>query len=174
MGKTYGEWIVRWRFLVLVAVVLVVALAASGARFITFKTDYRVFFGEDNPQLLAFEQLQNTYTKTDNVLFVLAPKDGNVFSREVLEAVKRLTEASWQIPYSLRVDSITNFQHTHAEEDDLIVEDLVPDTGTLTASDLQSISTIATNEPLLVHRLISPDGDVTRSNRDSTPRTASR
>ena len=154
----------RWRYLVLVAVIAIVAIAASGARFLTFKTDYRVFFSTDNPQLQAFEQLQNTYTKTDNVLFVLAPKDGNVFTQETLASIIALTEASWQIPYSIRVDSITNYQHTEAEGDDLTVDDLVPDAGQLDAGGLERIRNIATNEPLLVNRIISPDGRVTGVN----------
>jgi predicted RND superfamily exporter protein len=152
--------VVRWRYLILLATLIIVAMTASGVRFITFKTDYRVFFSDDNPQLLAFEELQNTYTKTDNVLFVLAPKDGNVFSPETLASIARLTESAWQIPYSLRVDSITNYQHTRAEEDDLIVDDLVPDPAQLSPADLQQIRDIAINEPLLVNRLISPNGQV--------------
>ena len=59
--------------------------------------------------------------------FVLAPADGMVFTPETLSAVEWLTEQAWQIPYSIRVDSVTNFQHTYAEGDDLIVEDLVMD-----------------------------------------------
>lgn len=160
MTRSYGEWVVRWRYLILLATLIMVAMTASGVRFITFKTDYRVFFSDDNPQLLAFEELQNTYTKTDNVLFVLAPKDGNVFSPETLASIARLTESAWQIPYSLRVDSITNYQHTRAEEDDLIVDDLVPDPAQLSPADLQQIRDIAINEPLLVNRLISPNGQV--------------
>jgi hypothetical protein len=164
MGKSYGEWVIRWRYLVLVATVALVTMAASGARFITFKTDYRVFFSTDNPQLQAFEQLQNTYTKTDNVLFVLAPKDGEVFSKNTLASVMHLTEAAWQIPYSLRVDSITNYQHTRADGDDLIVRDLVPATGELDEARLREIRDIAIGEPLLVNRLISPNGRVTGVN----------
>ncbi len=160
MTRSYGEWVVRWRYLILLATLIIVAMTASGVRFITFKTDYRVFFSDDNPQLLAFEELQNTYTKTDNVLFVLAPKDGNVFSPETLASIARLTESAWQIPYSLRVDSITNYQHTRAEEDDLIVDDLVPDPAQISPADLQQIRDIAINEPLLVNRLISPNGQV--------------
>ena len=87
MGKTYGEWLVRWRYPVLIATLILVAAAAGGLRFIGFKTDYRVFFSADNPQLQAFEQLQNTYTKSDNILFVLAPRDGNVFSPATLSSV---------------------------------------------------------------------------------------
>lgn len=164
MASAYGEWVIRWRYVILLATLILVALAASGARFLTFKTDYRVFFSEDNPQLLAFEELQNTYTKTDNVLFVLAPKDGNVFTPETLASVAALTTEAWQLPYSLRVDSLTNYQHTRAEGDDLIVDDLVPDPSALTAEQLQDIRAIAVNEPLLVSRLISADGRVTGVN----------
>ena len=155
---------VRWRYAVLLVTILLVAVAASGARFLTFKTDYRVFFSEDNPQLLAFEELQNTYTKTDNVLIVLAPKDGNVFTRETLASVATLTKAAWQLPYSLRVDSLTNYQHTRAEGDDLIVADLVPDPSLLGPEELHAIREIAVNEPLLVSRLVSAQGHVTGVN----------
>jgi len=164
MGKTYGEWLVRWRYPVLIATLILVAAAASGLRFIGFKTDYRVFFSADNPQLQAFEQLQNTYTKSDNVMFVLAPRDGNVFSRETLASVAWLTEAAWQIPHSIRVDSLSNYQHTEADGDDLIVADLVPDADRLDTAQLQRIRDIAVQEPLLVNRLISPDGSVTGVN----------
>ena len=166
MGKTYAEWLVRWRYLILIATVVLVAVAGSGARFITFDTDYRVFFSEDNPQLQAFEELQNTYTKTDNVMFVLAPKDGRIFSPETLNAIAWLTEESWQIPYSLRVDSITNYQHTEARDDDLLVDNLVPDDllDALDETALQRIRNIALNEPLLVDHMISARGHVTGVN----------
>ncbi len=160
MVKNYAEWVVRWRYFIIIAALALVAVAASGGRFLTFKTDYRVFFSESNPQLLAFEELQNTYTKTDNVLFALAPKQGGVFTQRTLSSIDWLTEASWQIPYSLRVDSLTNYQHTHAEGDDLIVADLVEDPDSLDTEQLQSIRKIALNEPLLVNRLVSPDGQV--------------
>lgn len=166
MAKAYAEWLVRWRYLVLVITLVLVAAAASGLQFISFKTDYRVFFSEDNPQLKAFEQLQNTYTKTDNVMFVLAPKNGNVFTPETLASIARLTEAAWQIPYSIRVDSITNYQHTEAEGDDLLVADLVPEEelDELDEPALQRIRNIAVNEPLLVNHLISGKGHVTGVN----------
>ena len=164
MGKTYGEWLVRWRYLILVASLVAVAAAAGGLRFIGFKTDYRAFFSDDNPQLQAFEQLQNTYTKSDNVLFVLAPRDGKVFSNETLASIEHLTDAAWQMPYSIRIDSLSNYQHTEADGDDLIVADLVPDSTRLDAAALQRIHDIAVHEPLLVNRLISKNGTVTGIN----------
>ncbi|MCG6864723.1 MAG: MMPL family transporter [Thiogranum sp.] len=164
MTRSLAAWLVRWRWALVVAVLALVALAAAGARFLTFSNDYRVFFSKENPQLLAFENLQNTYTKSDNVLFVLAPADGTVFTPQTLSAVEWLTEQSWQIPYSIRVDSVSNFQHTYAEDDDLIVEDLVTDAGHYTAQDLERVKQVALHEPLLVNRIVSPDGRVTGVN----------
>lgn len=162
--RAFGAWVIRFRWPILVLSVLWVFAVASGGRFLQFKTDYRVFFSKDNPQLLAFDALERTYTKNDNVLFVLTPKDANVFSPTTLAAVEALTEESWQIPYSIRVDSITNFQNTEAEGDDLIVADLVRDATQLDPEAIQKIKSIALNEPLLRGRLISPKGDVTGVN----------
>ena len=39
--------------------------------------------------------------------------------------METLTEAAWKIPYAIRVDSVTNFQHSWADGDDLTVEDLI-------------------------------------------------
>ena len=157
MVVSYTRWIIRWKYLVTLASLAVVFAAAYGGQFLGFSNDYRMFFGDDNPQLLAFEKMQNTFNKNDNVLFVITPKSGKVFSRETLAVIKDITEEAWQVPYSTRVDSITNHQHTSAEEDDLIVDDLVVDPNALSEQELIQIQSIAINEPMLVHRLISPD-----------------
>lgn len=146
--------------MLLLSIILVV-LATVGAKNLVFKSDYRVFFSEANPQLTSFEAMQKIYSKSDNVAFILAPKNGQVFSPETLTAIHALTEQGWQIPYSTRVDSITNFQHTSAVEDDLLVEDLVLDPTTLETEQMPILKGIATNEPLLRSKLISPEGHVT-------------
>ncbi len=156
--------ILRWRWWIIVASVTSVLAAGSGMRFIEFSSNYRVFFSPENPQLQAFEQLQNTYTKSDNILLVVAPKDGQVFTRQTLATVKWLTQEAWKLPYSSRVDSITNFQHTTARGDDLVVRDLVADPASLNEADLPRLKQVALNEPLLLDRLISPKAHVTGIN----------
>ncbi|HIE64415.1 MAG: MMPL family transporter [Nitrospira sp.] len=163
-GKRLGEWVIRFRWLIIVGTLAIAMAAGSGGRFLAFSTDYRVFFGKDNPQLQAFERLQDTYTKNDNVLFAIASNDGKVFTRETLSVVEALTKDAWQVPYSLRVDSITNFQHTWADGDELIVEDLVKNAASLSDSDLERIKKVALAEPLLVNRNITSATDVTGVN----------
>jgi predicted RND superfamily exporter protein len=152
---------IRRPFLVILTMILIVCAAAYGASKLTFKSDYRVFFGSKNPQLTAFENMQKTFTKNDGVAFVVAPIDGMVFTEEVLAAVHDLTAQSWQIPYASRVDSITNYQHTVAEGDDLLVEDLVLEPELLADLDLEKIKNITLTEPVLRKKLISEDASVT-------------
>jgi len=160
----YAQWIIRHPWLVMLVAILMVAGAASGMKHLAFKTDYRVFFSEDNPQLLAFDALEAMYTKNDNVMFVLAPKDGNAFSKETLEAIKILTEKAWQTPYSIRVDSLANFQNTEAEGDDLLVRDLIDEEIELSDDNRKKIKRIALSEPMLLNRLVSDRAHVTGIN----------
>lgn len=162
--RWFGHWIIQHRWWWLFLIPVLVFFAASGGQHLTFTTNYRIFFSEENPQLKAFEAMERTYTQDDNVLFLLMPDSGDVFTNEVLSAVEELTEQAWQTPYSIRVDSITNFQHSYAEGDDLIVGDLVEGAEELFVTELDRVRKIALEEPLLVNRLVSPKGHVTAVN----------
>jgi len=164
MSHYFFNQVLTKRWLVILLTLIAIGFMASGARLLSFSNDYRMFFSDENPQLQAFETLQNTYTKTDNVLFVLSPVDGEVFTRDTLNQIEWLTEQSWQIPYNIRVDSITNYQHTSADGDDLLVRNLVEDALTLSEQEINKAREVAVNEPLLVNRLISPSAHVTGVN----------
>ena len=125
----FGPWVVRARWLILAVSLLIVGVSASGLRHLQFTTDYRIFFSPENPERLAFEALEDMFAKNDNIMVILAPRDGDVFSADMLGLVRELTTRAWQTPYSTRVDSIANFQHTTAVHDDLEVRDLVTDDG---------------------------------------------
>jgi hypothetical protein len=161
MSKNVFKWLTDHPWLVILTSILLIFTAAYGAQKLVFKSDYRVFFGKENPQLIAYEAMQKIYSKSDTVNFILAPKNKKIFTPKHLAAIQVLTEKSWQIPYSTRVNSLTNFQYSHAEEDDMIVEDLVNDALTLTNTQLEKIKNIALSEPLLIDSIISKNADVT-------------
>nr|VFJ52219.1 MAG: hypothetical protein BECKFW1821A_GA0114235_10359 [Candidatus Kentron sp. FW] len=163
LERIFSTWVVRryWWFLVLVP--LMIGLSAGGLN-LKFSGNYRIFFSEDNPQLQAFDRLEKTYTQDNNVIFLLVPQDGRVFNRETLVAVEELTEMAWQIPYSLRVDSLSNFQHLQAKDDDIRIRDLVQDAAGLSDARIDRIRRIALAEPLLVGKLVTEDSAVTLIN----------
>jgi len=157
----FANWVLDHRWLVIVTTLLIVIASAIGLKNYEMVTDFRVFFSEDNPQLIALDELEETYVKNDFLLLVVNPDNGKVFDPKVLSAIEDITAEAWTITYSSRVDSITNFQHTYAEEDDLIVEDLVEDALNLSNEEIIAKQAIALSEPTLLNRMISEKADVT-------------
>ncbi len=141
-----GPWVIKYRWWIIAACLIIAAASGSGMRFLTFENDLRVFFSEKNPQLQALEKLENTYNKIDNVYFILAPQDGKVFTRNTL----------------------------YSENDDLIVEDLVSDALSLDAEEISRIRAIVLSEPRMVSNIVSPSGHVTEININILPPGKSR
>lgn len=162
-GRLSGG-VLRLRWLVIVASILAAVAIGSGGASLEFDNNYRAFFSKQNPELQAFEQLQATYTKNDNFLFVIEPADKDVFHAANLSVIEKMTEAAWQIPYALRVDSVTNFQHSYGVDDDLIVEDMIADAASLDPAMLAERRQAALDEPLLNGLLINADASVTAIN----------
>jgi len=119
----------------------------------------RRFFDDDNKQLNDFLDMQKIYSKSDNVAVIVAPKDGNVFDKRTLTAIWELTNEAWLVTYSSRVDSISNFQYSYAEEDDLMIEDLILEAEDLDDESIARTKRVALSEPLLEKKLIAPNGD---------------
>ncbi|MCY3837753.1 MAG: RND family transporter, partial [Gammaproteobacteria bacterium] len=126
----------RWP-VIAVAGLAMLALTA-GAVFIGVTNDHRVLFDEHNPHLLAYEALEETYTESDTALIALAP-GASVFTRETLGLMEALTEAAWQTPHSIRVDSLTNYNHSESVEDDLAVGPLFEGAETLDEAGLARV-----------------------------------
>ncbi len=163
-GSALARNIVRMRWPIIVLSILLTLALGSGIRFLTLDTDSRTYFGPENPDLIALESLEATYTKDNSLLIVLAPGNGDVYTRETLAVVKDLTEAGWQTPYSRRVDSLTNFQYSRANGDELIIDDFVPDPASLTDADLIRLREIAETRKPLYRKVVSENGDVTAIN----------
>lgn len=160
----WADFVLRYRWGVLIGTIALAFGIGFGGQYLYFDGDYHVFFSEENPELKAFDALQAKYTKDDNVIVVIAPKGGEVFTSENLSALEGLTTEAWQTPYSSRVDAVTNFQYTRSVEDDLYVDDLVEHAADMSSAELRQTKEIAVNEPLLKNRLVNESGNVTAVN----------
>lgn len=160
----FNQWVITHPFTVIGLCLLVVALFSYAIPKMTITTDFEVFFPEHDENLVAYHELQDTYTNVDNVMFVVAPKDKRIFTQSTLSILAELTESAWQLPYSQRVDSIINYQHTIAEEDDLLVDNLIIEPELLTSEHIHRAKSVAITEPQLVNRLISKQADVAAVN----------
>ena len=159
-AERFAERVLAARRLVILATLVLVAVASSGVAFLEFSANYRIFFDEDNPQLLALEALENTYGKNENVVFLIVPDDGDATSQDALSAAVWLTDAAWYTPFSRRVDSLANFQHTTADGDDLYVRDLVDPHELARAETRSRIRSIASSDPRIAGSILARNGDV--------------
>ena len=158
MLENYIRWIINQRKWLVALLLLIVIVISYGASKLTFTSDFRAYFGPENPQLLAFEEMEMIFSKQDNVYFYIHAKEGDLFTHRGLSLIETLTDESWKLPYSQRVTSLQNYQHTDVEDDELIIDYLFYESENLTPSDLQRIKQITLSEPTLLHRLISEDG----------------
>ena len=84
---------------------LVVATSGYGLRFAELNNDPRVLFGPDNEGMQRLIALEQRFTKDDNVVFIVHPKNDNVFTRKNLAMLQELTNKAWTLPKTLRYDS---------------------------------------------------------------------
>ncbi|EOV0107191.1 efflux RND transporter permease subunit [Vibrio parahaemolyticus] len=160
-GIGLGKILTKYSLLVLLATIFLIIVATIGGKNLYFRGDYDIFFDGTNKQLLAFDEIQTTFAKTDNLAIVIAPEDGDIFTPQTLSLIQKITVDAWQVPYSSRVDSIANYQHTEAFDDELLVEDLLYSEYELTPERISKVKSIALSEPVLKSALVSEKGDVT-------------
>ncbi|MEO0974646.1 MAG: hypothetical protein AAFX85_16275, partial [Pseudomonadota bacterium] len=131
-----------------VGVCFVLALLLSaGLDGLTIDDDLQVYFSEQDPKLLELEDFEQTYTREDNVGFVLVPAEGDVFTPEALVQLRDLSEQAWQLPYSQRVVSLSTYQYSEADGDTLLVGPLVPTRGPVSAQTAERARRIVLSSP---------------------------
>lgn len=161
MLTRYTNWLIQQHKLVVILSLFFVIAIGTGVKNLSSTNDFRVYFSQDNPQLVAFETLEKTFGKQDSLFFFIQPKDENIFSQQALTLIWELTEKAWNLPYAQRVNSLTNYQHTAVDGDDLNTDYLLEDLSALNPAKIASIKNIVLNEPTLINFLTNKKGTVT-------------
>ena len=146
----------RWPLFLLSGVLMVFALA--GFRHFVFDGSPRVYFDDDDAEYERFEALEDTYGREIRLFFMMSAEDGDIFQPRHLAALRELTERSWELPFVRRVDSLSNFQYSHSEGDELFVEDLLSDEVINDPELLASRRTVALSNMDIAGRLVAKNG----------------
>ncbi len=71
---TFGHWVLKYRWWIIFVSLIMVGLAGSGGQYLTFTNNYRIFFSEDNPELLEpLRDLIRQYQALDDTLTLSIP-----------------------------------------------------------------------------------------------------
>lgn len=138
--------LMKARLVVMIVVIGLALAAGSGMAKLAFSNDYRDFFSADDPHLLAFENLQDTFLRTNNVFVAVAADSGDMFTARNLTRLAELTEALWLLPYVIRVDSLANHQFIVSDAESIAVKDMVTLDHALTDADAAEFRRLALAE----------------------------
>lgn len=139
---------------------LLVLVMSVGLRDFRMTNNPRNFFGAGNPDYEVLKDLEAMYGNRDIVIFVLHPRDDNLFTSRALGLVEDMTQRLWEMPAAVRVSSLSNFQHTEVNGDELYTRPLIEDAKNLSPELIAQIRAIALAEPALLHSAVSARGHV--------------
>ena len=158
MLETYVSWLTRWHRHVILVQLLLALVLGTGALKLTLSDDFRVYFKQDNPRLLALDHLENDFNTQDTVYFLVVPDSQNIFDSKTLTVVSDLTEDGWLLPHAQRVSSLANFQYSYAKGDDIFAHPLIAPGE---AIDEEKVRRIALSEPTLINNIVAESSLVT-------------
>lgn len=135
---------------------LLVVISGYGMTKLSLATDYKIFFDGDNKDLMNLEKIEEMYAEIDNLYIMVAPSN-NIYSSEALTVVHEMTEALWNMPNVSKVDSLTNFPYSRAQNDDILIDNFIYEPSQITPQLSKWISQVAPKEKELVGSLVSLD-----------------
>jgi predicted RND superfamily exporter protein len=147
-----------WKFLLLS--LLVLGIFAPGLAHLEGEFGYRIWFKPTDPLIKSFDKFEKQFGNDDTIVILMESKSG-IFDKDSLSLINEVTEKLWLVEDIIRVDSLTNYQWTHAQDDELIIENLIPeDSSQLTPELIASRKKIALNHEVIPNYLINKEGNM--------------
>jgi len=157
--KQFGYGIIRFKWMVLLLMILLTGVMASQLRNIKFDTSTEGFFHEQDPAVLNYNEFREQFGRDEMVVIMLKPKQ--VFDIGFLSKLRDLHEQlEEEVPSVKDVTSLVNARFTQGAEGELIVEDLLENFPE-SQEDLDVLRQKVLNHHLYKNLLISEDGTYT-------------
>ena len=164
--------VIKFRWIIAIVIPLLTFMMASSLKQLEFEGSYRIWFGEKSKILTQYDDFRAIFGNDDAVTITFSNEKG-IFTKEALHSIENITQKLWETEYIARVDSITNYQYVHADEeypDEVLVEDFIEEIDAYTPKDLEKKKSIALTQDLIVDKMISRDAKTTMIVGRMTPK----
>ena len=162
--KNYINLLYRFRWYIVTMIPMLVLLLSSQLKHLEIDGSYRIWFSEESKILKDYDKFRETFSNDDGLLIVFRDEKG-VFNSKALSSIQRLTSALWEMPHIDRVDSLSNYQHVHADSQDpdtILVDDFImEDLSKANQEYYHNRKEIAIHDSIIRDRFISHDGTTT-------------
>ena len=159
--ETFAEKIIQYRYLSILFCLILLVTSFRGVDGIAFSPDTEQFFPEDYPIAENHLQIEDTFYSSDSVIIALGVDQGTVFEPRILNLIEEITSKAWSTPYSIRVDSLSNFSFVRAEGDDLIVEPFIEESLKWNQEKINERSALIEKEEQAYGTILSKDKKTT-------------
>lgn len=105
----YAKWLQSHRLWVYLLCAALACVASTGLYRFSFKVDYRTFFASEALGYGEFQYMEDNFSPSDDLAFVLAPPDGAVFSGQTIEALLWLKDRLSELSFVRRVETLTDY-----------------------------------------------------------------
>ncbi len=170
--ENFVNRVIKFRWAIAIIIPLITIMMASSLKNLEFEGSYRIWFGEESKILKNYDNFRAIFGNDDTVTIMFTNEDG-IFTKEALTSIDNITQKLWQTQYIARVDSITNYQYVHTDEeypDEVVIEDFIEDPQSYTKEELEEKRSIALKEDIIVGKLISKDAKTTMIAGRMTPK----
>ncbi len=123
---------------------------------LTSDFSYRGFYSQDNIYIKNYKEFVKEFSG-DDTLAVYFESDESVFNQKTIETIKELTLELETYPNVIKVTSLTNYVHIHSEEDDIVIQDFIPEEDQLNSQYLQRKANQALSDRIIPGYLVSKD-----------------
>ena len=117
---------------------------------------YRGFYDQNNKYISNYKDFVKEFSG-DDTLALYFESDHTIFSKDTIEIIKKLTHDLETYPNVIKVTSLSNYVHIHSEQDDILIQDFIPEEDELTPSYLKRKSELALKDRIIPGYLVSKD-----------------
>ena len=154
------NFLLSQRYLLATLSILLGGAISLGALKTTIDSSDDSILSEDDPYRLEVAQVNKDFPPSTSVLFAFMSPEGDVFNRDMLQAMQDLTDRYTDVESAVSVASLIN-RRLNAVDADIHERDyLLPELDELTAQDLVKIREIALADKDLTQSMLSPEGDM--------------
>ena len=154
--KRFADFIITFRWLVLAVLGLGAILTVPKIGDLRVNNSVRIWFVEDDPNLVAFDQFQEIFGGEEFIVLGLAADD-TVFTPEHLSVIRDIGEDLKNIDGIRRVVSITHSVDVWGAPGEILISPLM-ETVPKTTGEIEALRTQIYSNPLYAGTIVSEDG----------------
>jgi predicted RND superfamily exporter protein len=154
---TLTEWVIKYPVIVIVITISLTVFFYFGFSRVTMSNDIRDMLPENDPRVLAFDEVDETFGGASFVMIILDMDE--VFTSRSLHEIDRLTLELEEVNQVSSVTSITNVEEIRGVEEGIEVAEIIEDIPTGQA-ELQQLRERVLSDDDYAGQIVSENGEI--------------